>query len=107
MKDSTMRLSLNAVIRLLVLTITGMVVSYTTAAQDAQPVSLEEQLKAQYKLAKMSPMGDVLDPGTVLTVQKAGILGVSKKTAMICPSKYQDGDLHTPGSLCAGMVKAF
>jgi hypothetical protein len=74
------------------------------AGQDA-PAPLVAQLKAQYQLAKMCG-GEVCEKGTVLAIQKGGILGVGQLSILICPSKYQDGDLHTPSAICAASVKA-
>jgi hypothetical protein len=77
------------------------------AAQTAPPVSLQEQLNAQYQLAKMgrdSNGPSVVEPGTVLTIQKGGILGVSQATVVICPAKYQDGNLNSPKGICATAV---
>jgi hypothetical protein len=73
----------------------------------AQP-SLQEQLKAQYKLVKIGAAGGsltVTDPGTVLDVQKGGLLGIPPQIAMFCPVKFQDGDLKAPNGFCAAMVK--
>ena len=74
----------------------------------AQAVTLQEQLNAQYKLAKMgSDSGgfSVVDPGTLLAVQKAGILSVPWRAMALCPAKYQDNSLHPSVGFCAGMVK--
>src|SRR6266699_6927465 len=49
------------------------------AAQGAPAVSLEEQLSAQYTLVKMGSDSSgpaVVEPGTILAIQKGGILGV-------------------------------
>jgi len=73
----------------------------------AQPTLLE-QLKAQYKVVKIGAAGGsltVTDPGTVLDVQKGGLLGVPPQIAMFCPVKFQDGDLKAPNGFCAAMVK--
>jgi len=73
----------------------------------AQP-SLQEQLKAQYKLVKIGAAGGslaVTDPGTVLDVQKGGLFGVPPQIAMFCPVKFQDGNLKAPNGFCAAMVK--
>ncbi len=73
----------------------------------AQP-SLQEQLKAQYKPVKIGAAGGsltVTDPGTVLDVQKGGLLGIPPQIAMFCPVKFQDGDLKAPNGFCAAMVK--
>jgi len=70
--------------------------------------SLQEQLKAQYKLVKTGADAyglTVVDPGTVLDVQKGGLLGVAPQSAIFCPAKFQDGDLKGPNGFCAGMVK--
>jgi hypothetical protein len=71
-------------------------------AQTAAAPSLAEQLKAQYKVTKtgrdsINPFV-VLEPGTVLVVQKGGILGVPQETAIMAQATYKDGDLHPPGA---------
>jgi len=85
------------------------VVVFQCAQGAAQsPPALDEQLKAQYKLVKTgSDAGGltIVEPGTVLAVQKGGILGVKPGSMAICPSKFQDGDLHGPSGFCTGMVK--
>jgi hypothetical protein len=73
-----------------------------------QAVSLQEQLIAQYKLAKMgSDSGGfgVIDPGTLLTIQKGGVLSVPWKALALCPAKYQDNALKPSVGFCAGMLK--
>jgi hypothetical protein len=73
-----------------------------------QTPSLQEQLKAQYKLVKVRADANgltVVDPGTVLDVQKGGLLGVAPQIAVFCPAKFQDGDLKAPNGFCAAMVK--
>jgi len=74
-----------------------------------QAVSLQEQLNAQYKLVKMGSdsagMG-VVEPGTLLAVQKGGILSVPWKALAVCPAKFQDNSLHPSVGFCAGMVKS-
>jgi len=77
------------------------------AAQEGAP-SLQEQLKAQYKIVKTSADANglvVVDPGTVLDVQKGGLLGVPPVGAIFCPAKFQDNDLKAPNGFCAAMVK--
>jgi len=72
------------------------------------PVSLQEQLAAQYKVARMgSDSGGeaVVEPGTLLAVQKGGVLSVPWKAMVLCPAKYQDNSLHPSAGFCAGMVK--
>src|SRR5207245_9842977 len=71
------------------------------AAQGAPAVSLEEQLSAQYTLVKMGSDSSgpaVVEPGTILAIQKGGILGVPYGNMNMLPAKYQDGALHPPAT---------
>ena len=71
------------------------------AGQGAPAVSLEEQLRAQYTLVKMGSDSSgpaVMEPGTVLAIQKGGILGVPYGNMNMLPAKYQDGTLHPPAT---------
>jgi len=68
------------------------------------PVSLQEQLSAQYKLAKMSG-AVVTDAGTPLAVQKGGVISVPWRALVLCPAKFQDNALHPSTGMCAAMVK--
>jgi hypothetical protein len=77
------------------------------AGQGAAAPSLEEQLQAQYKLTRIAVDANgptIIEPGTVLTIQKGGILGVPP-TGLACAAKYQDGTLHSPNGVCANMAK--
>jgi hypothetical protein len=47
----------------------------------------------------------VVDPGTVLDIQKGGLLGVAPQITIFCPAKFQDNDLKAPNGFCAAMVK--
>jgi len=71
-------------------------------AQTAAAPSLAEQLKAQYRVTRTGSDSTnpfvVLDPGTVLVVQKGGILGVPQISAITAQATYKDGDLHPPGA---------
>jgi hypothetical protein len=61
------------------------------------PVSLQEQLAAQYKLVKMgadSSGTSVVEEGTLLAVQKGGIVGVPYKAVTVRTATYQDGTVH-------------
>jgi hypothetical protein len=72
------------------------------------PVTLQEQLSAQYKLVKMgSDSGGVaiVEPGTLLVVEKGGVLSVPWKAMALCPAKFQDSNLHPSAGMCAAMVK--
>ena len=88
----------------LVILVSGLF-SVSVAAQNA--ASLDEQLRAQYKMVKMGSDAEglkVVNPGTVLDVQKGGILGVIPKSVAMCPSKFENGDLKRPGAFCVGMI---
>jgi hypothetical protein len=73
-----------------------------------QSVSLQEQLVAQYQVAKVKADSSgygVVDPGTLLTIQKSGVLAVPWKALALCPAKYQDNAFHPSVGFCAGMLK--
>jgi uncharacterized membrane protein YgcG len=60
-------------------------------------VSLEDQLKAQYNMAKMgqdSSGYSVVEAGTLLSVQKGGIIGVPYKNMATRTATFQDGTVH-------------
>lgn len=80
-----------------------------SVASAQAPVSLQEQLSAQYKLVKMgSDSGGVavVEPGTLLAIQKGGVLSVPWKALALCPAKFQDNSLHPSAGFCAAMVKS-
>ena len=73
-----------------------------------QAVSLQEQLSAQYQVAKVkadSTGFGVVDGGTLLTIQKNGVLAVPWRAMTMCPAKYQDKMFHPSVGFCAGMLK--
>jgi len=77
---------------------------FSLARADAQaaPVSLQEQLTAQYKLVKMGSDTSgysVISAGTVLAIQKGGILGVPYSDTSILSTKYESGTVHTPSGI--------
>ncbi len=75
----------------------------------AQAVSLQEQLAAQYKLVKMvSDTGgySVVDAGTLLAIQKGGVLGVPYSDKTVLTTKYEGGTVHTPSSVATQARKA-
>ena len=93
---SRIKLSLQVAAGILVLTAPCFL-----AGQGAPAVSLEEQLRAQYTLVKMGSDSSgpaVMEPGTVLAIQKGGILGVPYGNMNMLPAKYQDGTLHPPAT---------
>jgi hypothetical protein len=85
----------------------GMLGVEAAQAQTAAASSLADQLKTQYKLAKMgSDSGgwSVVEAGTVLVIQRGGILGVPPGNAAMAPATFKDGDLHRPNAFGVAMV---
>ena len=86
--------------------IAGVFCASSAGAQGASASSLADQLKAQYKLAKIVPESNsykVAEPGTMLVIQKDGIFGVPLGNNSADPVIYaihKDADLHrsTPGA---------
>lgn len=69
---------------------------------NAQAPTLEEQLAAQYKLVKMGSDTSgysVVDKGTVLAIQKGGILGVPYSDQSVLSTKYENGTVHSPNTM--------
>lgn len=67
----------------------------------AQAVSLQEQLAAQYKLVKMgSDTGgySVVEEGTLLAIQKGGLMGVPYSDKTVLTNKYENGNVHGPNA---------
>lgn len=68
----------------------------------AQAPSLQEQLAAQYKLVKMGSDTSgysVVEEGTLLAIQKGGILGVPYTDKTVLTTKYEGGTVHGPSGL--------
>lgn len=68
----------------------------------AQAPTLQEQLTAQYKLVKIgSDTGgySVVDAGTLLAIQKGGILGVPYSDKTVLTTKYENGTVHGPNAM--------
>jgi hypothetical protein len=85
---------------LLILTLT--LVGLTPGLLSAQ-VSLADQLNAQYNLVKMGEDSNgaaVIEAGTILKINKGGILSVpyGDQTSGMA-TKYQDGAVHAPSAL--------
>jgi hypothetical protein len=98
---------INTLVTIETLILAGTLAGPVAVAQNAVPISLQEQLKAQYVLAKVGRAGGgwtVLEPGTVLEIQKGGILGVPPESMALCPSKFEGGNLKAPGAMCTGML---
>jgi hypothetical protein len=72
-------------------------------AAQAQAPTIGEQLAAQYKVAKMgsdSSGTQIVEEGTVLAVQKGGIVGTPYKSITTRTATFQDGTVHAsdPGN---------
>ncbi len=84
--------------------IAGIFYAKSADAQGAPPTSLAEQLKAHYKLAKIVPESNsfkIAEPGTMLVIQKEGIVGVPLGNSSVDPVIYaiqKDTDLHHPAA---------
>lgn len=68
----------------------------------AQAVSLQEQLAAQYKLVKMGSDTSgysVVEKGTLLAIQKGGILSVPYGDQNVLACKYENGTIKGPNNL--------
>jgi hypothetical protein len=84
---------------LLLLAVTTLPLSLARAQA---PVSLQEQLEAQYKLVKMGSDTSgysVVEKGTLLAVQKGGILAVPYGDQNVLSNKYENGTIHAPNTL--------
>src|ERR1700756_5330657 len=67
----------------------------------AQAPTLQEQLAAQYKLVKMGSDTSgysVVDAGTLLALQKGGIMGVPYSDKTVLTTKYEGGTVHAPNA---------
>ncbi len=76
-------------------------------AQSAAP-AVTDQLKAQYKLVKLSQDSNglsVVQPGTVLVIQQGGLLGIPPERLVFCAAKFENGELKAAGGFCAAMHK--
>jgi len=72
------------------------------AAKHAPASPLEDELRTRYKPVRMGYGGaglTVVEPGTVLVLQKGGILAVPPSSLVIAPGTYKDGEIHPPNAL--------
>jgi len=70
------------------------------AAQSGAP-TLQEQLAAQYKLVKMGSDTSgysVVEEGTLLALQKGGVIGVPYSDKTSLTNKYENGTIHGPSA---------
>jgi hypothetical protein len=80
----------------------ALVLIVLVAGSLAQAPTLQEQLAAQYKSVKMGSDTSgysVVEKGTLLAIQKGGILAVPYADQAVLPSKYEGGTIHGPNSL--------
>jgi hypothetical protein len=98
---------LDTIIQVAVLLIVAVLPGRGVQAQDAPAARLQSQLQAQFKLASIGSDVNgvqILEPGTVLVIQKGGLLGVVPTSAIVCAANFKDNNLQTPGGLCKAMV---
>jgi hypothetical protein len=83
-----------------------MIVLASGIASAQAPISLQDQLSAQYKTVKVGPDGEIAgDPGTLLEIQSSGLIGVPFQALALCPAKFKDNVLHLSVGFCAGMMQ--
>lgn len=76
----------------------------------AAQVALDEQLKAQYTMLKMGSDSSgpaVVEAGTILDIKKGGVLSVPYSDTSFTPTKYQDGQVHSPNALVQKGIGSF
>jgi hypothetical protein len=98
-----MRQKFGTLVSIFSILVTAFIPCSLTAAQAAAPPSLKEQLQAQYKFVKMGSDSNgptVIEEGTVLAIQKGGILGVPWSAMKACAAKYENTTLTPPGTVC-------
>jgi hypothetical protein len=75
---------------------------FPMALASAQATTVQDDLTKMYKFVKIgSDTGgySVVEEGTVLAIQKGGILAVPYSDSTDFKTKYQDGQIHAPGGL--------
>lgn len=78
-----------------------MALSLTQAVAQSGAPTLQEQLAAQYKLVKMGSDTSgysVVEEGTLLALQKGGVLGVPYSDKSSLTNKYENGIVHGPNA---------
>ena len=103
-------MSRNHRITLFVATSVALVLSCASSSrgQLAPTASLSDEIAAQYKLTKFgvdSTGLTVTDAGTVLMVQKGGILAFPPTDVGVLPTKFENGSIHSPSSVLTGVFK--
>ena len=98
MKRNVSRIPRTIVTLFLVVVSAGLAHAQAQLPPDAP---LDAQIKALYKVTKFgldSGGFTVLTPGTILVIQKAGILGVPPASMALGNAVYKDGELKQPGA---------
>jgi hypothetical protein len=78
-----------------------MALAQTEAVAQSGAPTLQEQLAAQYKLVKMGSDTSgysVVEEGTLLALQKGGVLGVPYSDKTSITNKYENGIVHGPNA---------
>src|SRR5437660_12790989 len=81
-------------------TILAVAIGLIRARAQQPSVSLDDQLKSQYRLARIASGATgwtVVEAGTVLVIQKPGIVGVPPDDVVIVSVTYKNGKLNGPG----------
>jgi hypothetical protein len=102
LEEILMRQIFRPVIPLAAIFFVGVIPHHSSLAQDASNSDLANQLKSSYKLAKLGQDSrgvSVVEPGTVLVVQKGGMLGVPAISLVVPASTFKDNDLKGPGGM--------
>ena len=71
-------------------------------SQSPSSSTLEDDLKKQYKVARLDSDSNglvVTEPGTVLAIKKGGIRAYPPGDSVVLPNTYKDGSVHAPSSM--------
>lgn len=101
--DMTKRLFLCIALAMFVAATAATLNAQNTPSSASASPSVQEQLEAQYPLAKMTAKGGctVTNPETSLALQKAGPAALPQKGSnTMCASHYRNGSFTKPGFKC-------
>jgi hypothetical protein len=93
-----MHVKFSSATRIFAVILVAIIPASAARAQDAGADSLESQLGAKYKVARLgtdSSGVSVTDAGTVLVIKKGGILSVASGNMVVVPSYVKDGQIKT------------
>src|ERR1700728_1106306 len=100
-----MRQKFHLLIQVSALVLAGFYPWRVATAQDAP--SLTDQLRTQYKLVKTGSDASgfvVVEPGVVLVIKKAGLLGVPPANVTMAQQTYKDGELKGVNGFARGLL---